>query len=143
MGYKMRIFKILSLVFFIMLFSVLFYSCSDEKQCISLINKYISYSKAGRFDKIYENLLTGPAQQSFSRFAKELASAQNSEQYNIVIDTFKKIKRIKILAVEKFNDTEIAIKFQMIRKDEVIEDTPWWRFKKVDGKMKIMKFSKH
>lgn len=131
------------LILVLCFFSLVFTSCSDEQNCVSVINKYISYSKAGKFDRVYENLLTGPALESFSRFAKDLASDKNSEQFNAVIDSFKQIKGIKVIAVEKFSDTELALKFQLIRMDGVIEDTPWWRFQKVDGKMKIMKFSKH
>lgn len=132
-------------IIFILLLTIIltFYSCSEEQQCVNLINKYISYSKSAKFDKIYQNLLTGMALDSFTRYAKELASNQNSEQFNIVVDTFKKIKKIKVLTIEKYENDELAIKFQMIRKDGVVEDTPWWRFKKVNGKMKIMKFSKH
>ncbi|MFN3411287.1 MAG: hypothetical protein ACK4YF_03910 [Exilispira sp.] len=121
----------------------LFFSCSEEQKCINVIYKYISYSKEGKFDKIYQKLLTGPALESFSRFAKEMALNKNDEQFNTVVEVFKNIKKINILAVEKFDNDEIAIKFQMIRKDGVVEDTPWWRFKKIDGKIKIMKFSKH
>ncbi|HPC38159.1 MAG TPA: hypothetical protein PLF21_02485 [Exilispira sp.] len=135
----MKRFSIILIIFSL----ILFFSCSEEQQCVNVINKYISYSKSAKFDKIYNNLLTGPALESFSRFAKELASKKDDQQFNVVVDTFRKIKGIKVLAVEKFENDEIAIKFQMIRKDGVIEDTPWWRFKKIDGKMKIMKFSKH
>ncbi|MCR4421668.1 MAG: hypothetical protein NUV32_04215 [Exilispira sp.] len=131
------------LIILIIFFLFTFFSCSAEQQCVSVINKYISYSKSAKFEKIYQNLLTGPALESFSRYAKDIASNKDNEQFNVVVDTFKKIKGIKVLAVEKFDNDEIAIKFQFIRKDGVIEDTPWWRFKKVDGKMKIMKFSKH
>lgn len=130
-------------IFILAIILLFFYSCSDESQCVSVINKYISYSKAAKFDKIYQNLLTGPALESFSRFAKEMASNKDEQQFNTVVDTFKNIKGIKVLTVERFDNDEIALKFQMIRKDGVVEDTPWWRFKKVDGKMKIMKFSKH
>lgn len=135
----MKKFSIILVIFFLFTF----FSCSAEQQCVSVINKYISYSKSAKFEKIYQNLLTGPALESFSRYAKDIASNKDNEQFNVVVDTFKKIKGIKVLAVEKFDNDEIAIKFQFIRKDGVIEDTPWWRFKKVDGKMKIMKFSKH
>jgi len=131
------------LIILVIFFLFTFFSCSAEQQCVSVINKYISYSKSAKFEKIYQNLLTGPALESFSRYAKDIASNKDNEQFNVVVDTFKKIKGIKVLAVEKFDNDEIAIKFQFIRKDGVIEDTPWWRFKKVDGKMKIMKFSKH
>jgi hypothetical protein len=130
-------------IIFAILFLFIFFSCSEEQQCVSVINKYISYSKSAKFEKIYQNLLTGAALESFSNYAKDIASNKDSEQFNVVVDTFKKIKGIKVLAVEKFDNDEIAMKFQFIRKDGVIEDTPWWRFKKVDGKMKIMKFSKH
>lgn len=131
------------LIILVIFFLFTFFSCSAEQQCVSVINKYISYSKSAKFEKIYQNLLTGPALESFSRYAKDIASNKDNEQFNVVVDTFKKIKGIKVLAVEKFDNDEIAVKFQFIRKDGVIEDTPWWRFKKVDGKMKIMKFSKH
>ncbi len=143
MNIRKNIYKTSYLIFIVLFFSFIFFSCSDEQLCTNAINKYISYSKAGKFDKIYQNLLTGPALESFSRFAKDLASSKNSEQYDIVVDTFKNIKKIKVITIERESDTEIAIKFQMIRKDGVIEDTPWWRFKKENGKMKIMKFSKH
>lgn len=132
-----------SYIFIIFITLFLFFSCSEEQQCTNVINRYIYYSKEGKFDKIYQKLLTGPALESFSRFAKEMASKKDDEQFNTVIEIYKNIKKINIVAIEKFDNDEIAIKFQMIRKDGVVEDSPWWRFKKLDGKMKIMKFSKH
>jgi len=122
---------------------LIFTSCSTEKQCTQTINKYISYSKEGQFDRIYNNLLTGPALDSFSYFVADMAQDKSSEKFNEIVNTYRKIKKIRIIQIEPYENDEVAIKFQLIRKDGVVEDTPWWRFKREDNKMKIMKFSKH
>jgi hypothetical protein len=87
--------------------------------------------------------LTGPALDSFSYFVADMAQDKSSEKFNEIVNTYRKIKKIRIIQIEPYENDEVAIKFQLIRKDGVVEDTPWWRFKKEDNKMKIMKFSKH